>query len=788
MTGRVGPYEISAEPIRGLGVEFVEAKSATGVGALLQLVHLRAPAADEADARHAYEKALASETTKLLVEEPELTIHAHGGADGPDGTRILFWAVDPAEGAYAAAPGAVEDALGVLEIGRDLADRLGRRHRLGRTDPLLSEHAVMLGPTHARLVGVPVELSTQWVVGPGVLDRRAPEEISSDTLTPMGDIWRLGWALKSLARGMDDLPAAFVECVERLSADDASIRPGSASDALVALDAAVDVLRAKNESPTDETAIPSVAEATTQEDLPAPSLSPLSEDDVPTGESHAFELSVSTVDAPLPELSEAEDFVDADPDPSEVRTRQEAFAMPTGDLERLRPGTDERDAAAAAAWSQPDLPIGASPWSEVVSARGTERRAHSSFTGFSEDIPGPQTLESIDAIGPRPSVIPPPASTSALLDKDDPELQAALTGFNGRKVVMGIVAILLILGFFLMVSRPRPDPIAALPSVVANEFSSLTIEARPPNAQIISAADGLILGTAPIDFVLAPNSGAEVIVTAPGFDPQRIVLPERGRIEVKLTPIPDAARCAVQIVAPSGTDLVGIGQDIGRGPDYEVRGAAVIRADGAMRGARIVRCPSLGGAAIYPLTLDRPWPPAMLTITEPDGVDVAVDRGSVKPVPITVPAKGSFANVRLADGRGGVVERWVPTRTDVELQLPAPRPGLVAAHVTPEAVAATAQDHETVEPPPRRVPTAQSLLQAGSRLLLAGRVERARSTLTECIEQHPDSADCHRVLATLYQQTRATSQARLHFRRYLELRPDAPDATTIRRMIDTAEP
>lgn len=79
---------------------------------------------------------------------------------------------------------------------------------------------------------------------------------------------------------------------------------------------------------------------------------------------------------------------------------------------------------------------------------------------------------------------------------------------------------------------------------------------------------------------------------------------------------------------------------------------------------------------------------------------------------------------------------------------------------------------------------ARTLAREGRAALAAGQNNTARSDLLTCIEL-ADLPDCHRSIALLYVNLKDTPSARTHYRRYLELEPDAVDAAEVRRLIDS---
>ncbi len=82
---------------------------------------------------------------------------------------------------------------------------------------------------------------------------------------------------------------------------------------------------------------------------------------------------------------------------------------------------------------------------------------------------------------------------------------------------------------------------------------------------------------------------------------------------------------------------------------------------------------------------------------------------------------------------------------------------------------------------------ARELGEEGEAALGTGNVERARTLLLACIELNPWSAGCHRSLGVMFARIDDTKKALEHYRRYVELAPDAPDAARVRRMIADSE-
>jgi ABC transport system ATP-binding/permease protein len=90
-------------------------------------------------------------------------------------------------------------------------------------------------------------------------------------------------------------------------------------------------------------------------------------------------------------------------------------------------------------------------------------------------------------------------------------------------------------------------------------------------------------------------------------------------------------------------------------------------------------------------------------------------------------------------------------------------------------------------PPDPSVAAARNLFKTGKKALLGGRLSQAKDALTECVDKNPAFADCHRLLGVLYAQLDDTKLAVQHYKRYIQLKPNAPEAAKIRKMIRDVE-
>ena len=458
----------------------------------------------------------------------------------------------------------------------------------------------------------------------------------------------------------------------------------------------------------------------------------------------------------------------------------------------LEGGEDEAAIdALAASWRQPLLPAGESPWSEVVSTRGTHTRSHGTFPGIEWELP-------VGANVTRATVAP----KSAPIETEDlPEIEQevveAISGFNWRKVVAGMVAVLVIFGFLAMIARSGGDEEAA-DFVVAPSTNEFTLESVPPSATVLSERDGQVLGKTPLSFLVPSSARVGVILVAPGYEPLRLDLLERGGLRAQLTKL-DPEPCEITLTQTEGARLEGVGFDVGETARITVPGAGVVRAapDQRVRGATIVRCSKT--EPNQTVALNPTSSPTSVRLTEPAGAAAYMNGDPIGRVPTVARASTSFVHVRVDDASGMSEERWVPVDGAVEVRMPTPQarkiPILVVPDGTPVPAPAVDERPAEVEAPPKRSARrrlsrqdrrakARRLLDDGTKDLVAGRTKSARSKLKSCVRYDPNLAECHRELGTLYRRMRNPQLARQYYLKYLDLRPTAPDAKTIRRMLE----
>jgi hypothetical protein len=463
--------------------------------------------------------------------------------------------------------------------------------------------------------------------------------------------------------------------------------------------------------------------------------------------------------------------------------------------------------ALAAAWQQPMLPSGESPWSEVVVPRGTHRRDRSDFPGLAEEIPvpglgaGPASSPVAAAAAvedePTPDVLP-DADVRAEASELDPELVAAISGFDATKLVSGVLAALVIFGIFAFLARGQRREVVAEIAVAppANDF---LLESEPAGALVVAEADGRLLGRTPLRFLVPAGTDARVFLVSPEHEPLLLELPERGGIKAQLSRLqPGGCEIALRTADGVAIEAVGVTEPLSLGSAVKVPGALLVRpreGEGVV-GARLVFCPSLGGAREQRLSFSPRGSPRALRVTEPADATAFLDGDPLGRVPASGRASSAFALVRVDSSSGMSEERWVPTSADLEVRMPTPKPRRLPQLVVPEGHRVSAAEGESVglEPEPglraallegaghgARSEQALALYREGWAQLEAGKVKEAREPLKECARLAPDLPECHRGLGALYKKMRNPTKAALHLRRYLELAPDAADAERVRR-------
>ena len=232
---------------------------------------------------------------------------------------------------------------------------------------------------------------------------------------------------------------------------------------------------------------------------------------------------------------------------------------------------------------------------------------------------------------------------------------------------------------------------------VATRVSSandVLLEATPQGeVKVVAEADGRILGTAPLRF-LVPDEGEPpvVLLTAPGRTPERVELPSSGRLLVRLKPRPAAAaRCVARFSSVPGWSYQGVhpGDPSAKDDAIPIEGSLVVRAIPAGGGAWLLRCGD-EGQDVEPGLLERTRrPPVAVAVRRPVGGLVSVGGRPLGQVPVQWTQDAMFVQVAVEAPGQPVLGRFVAATRDLEVRMPTgqlePKPRLPNSVVEPPA-------------------------------------------------------------------------------------------------------
>lgn len=703
----IGQYQLVGELGRAPTALLVEARDPDGKPVILQIARLRAAHSPiEKVERHYFEQRVA-EATALEAADHELGLLAHGAADRPDGSRVLFWALPWREEArdLIHPDRRLRAPRRLCQIGIALAHRLAKRHSYGRMDPLLSEQSILiLRSGGADVIGAPIFLASEWLDPDLAPVRLAPEEAVNLTPRPTGDLWRLGTALQAMAMAYGEVPEPLAMCLQSFLRTDPAQRVLRATEAIVELEAVHAAL-----SPHDASIDPIVIAETAK-------IGALGPDAVnslllnASADSTRLQATYipSEVDVARTELDRAQAILPDPPSrdriaelasggPTEVETpadlqatelgapalkrREEAsptrlFVHDRTDKEEIVAPSIEHDATSS---TLQDTPLAqlieqeralASPsevraWSEISPAL---RRELASNTAAATPLP-----RAIPLVAPRPRTeeyYPPPRAPRMDLkalkadELDTAIKKAALPSPIWRRAALAGFAALALAGAGLLAYTvwPREEP-----RVQVSSADEVELVVTPDSALVIAELDGRMLGKTPMIFLVAPNVERAVMVYREGYEPQRIMLPERGRVHIELRPIEKREPCSVELSAPRGTQLEGVGAELNGFEHHSIPGAAVVRAKagGRAQGAWLVRCPPDGRSNAIELKSRARSELHTIELISPQGVPVYAD-GIMAGAQTKV--SGAFAELRMEIG-GRSIERWLATDSDATVQL-----------------------------------------------------------------------------------------------------------------------
>jgi hypothetical protein len=246
-----------------------------------------------------------------------------------------------------------------------------------------------------------------------------------------------------------------------------------------------------------------------------------------------------------------------------------------------------------------------------------------------------------------------------------------------RRYVVDVLAVIIVsVGLAFAFHRFLPEaPKAPKPEALRRitDATEVRLDVTPPDALVIAEDDGRILGSAPLVFLVPPGVETAVLVTAKNFEPQRIVLPERGRVSTALLPLEYHDPCDVDLSVPQGVQLEGVGGELQAGTKAKIPSALIVRAL-PNEGAWLVRCPELGGASAQVLARHSAKRRVTLSITDPKDTPVYLQGVKIGMAPVETATTSRFMALRIGDG-DAAIDRWVPVFADTDVRIskhPAP--------------------------------------------------------------------------------------------------------------------
>ncbi|MEO1230686.1 MAG: hypothetical protein AAFZ18_17455, partial [Myxococcota bacterium] len=229
----MGEARVEALLVEAPGAWLFRAREPSGRRALVQVAPL-ADASDE-DPPFAERLRFIEAVTEQVGSDLEVEIEDHGFLPSGQGGGALYWRAPWTGAAERIGQTRLESAQGLLTAASSLFERLVARHARGRVDPLL--HAALVVPRTggADLVGIPVSAPATWLAPGFPAPPLAPEERATGEARSLGDVWRLGEALRVFSGGITDRPDGFEAWLDQLTDPDPNHRVSSAREALQTL-------------------------------------------------------------------------------------------------------------------------------------------------------------------------------------------------------------------------------------------------------------------------------------------------------------------------------------------------------------------------------------------------------------------------------------------------------------------------------------------------------------------------------------------------------------------------
>lgn len=706
---RVGPYSIIRDLVTAPGAQLMEACAEDGSQVLLQVVRCR-PARNKTETR---------QVNRMLDELARDTFEAgttgvceildHGHSETEYGTAV-YWALPWTEDAVSLGLARIETDDELVSVGILLAKRLHDLHAQDRLDPLLSERVLVVTQGEPTVIGAPVRVPDKFLARGVRPARLAPEETLANEPTKAGDLWRLGQTLKALTVTLDRLPTRVWRALELLGHPDVGVRIRTAVDGLQMLEALTDpdapdppsesdLTRARglNEAPDETRRVslpPEAMETIADRKLPTRGTIPPDADteaDAPTVPPGGDDDSNTLLDFQMPQEDQGDHVAVVEPEPPEksrelmVLNRQDSSARlaeaaipqmrkkraswdvgpkrgetgPTGTVMGESPKALMKRPRTASPNEKQEEPPGAM----VMGPRGTLVGQ-----GLVGPIQRAQREEADESVEPTEEATPADEAEDAV-DQPVPSAKTAAVAF--LTFVIGLL-IGAVGSKVLRLVEGNPQILGPLRTVSAS--NSVRIDASPAaSAVVVGERDGKILGTTPLDLQVPARGNIALLVAAPGHEPTRVLLPDRGRVAVTLKPnYRFPTTCSINLHVPGGVPVESVGaQAVEDSTGFRVPGAAVIRATEGP-GAWLLRCPELGGEGVQTLP-GRFLPPEVeLRVSKPVDMEVFIDGRLAGTSPLRERVPPGFKEIRIKDGKGEALSRWVPAFADTEIELPHP--------------------------------------------------------------------------------------------------------------------
>ena len=717
----VGEARIEAFLVEAPGLLLFRGRDSERRRWLIQVTPVRADHPD-----HAILLGSISAETAELKHDPEVKVGQYGYSAE---NSALYWYMPWTGAAERLGQTRVNSSDGLISASTSLLDRLISRHGRDRLDPLLHANLIVPRTGGADLIGLPVTIPESWIGLDIEAPKLAPEERTTGEPRHSGDLWRLGEALRELSADVL-APPGFDTWIDRLTDPDLNHRIAHANAALFELENLAGAI-----APDQETAvmgpnfavIPPGKATLMDEELPEATfpdqqahgtladthlnLSGVSEEAKPGDEAETLWFERGEVQKQ--KESSAAAIQPLGPKGTVVGVRLKDDALGSG-VQASNPSDrtgDGRRAPPTRVFDDPAThpPSGAGsvpPEIQAAAKRAMGPQGSSNLgpggTVANEPVPnyGPGGTIAGEVplyqlynpeVAEAPKQIAPPPGPEHVSNPPPP-----------RRMALTIVALLLLAiaaGAIVQLLNP-PKPVEQIVEVntevgrgnvsqlTVTPWNDVLLETVPPDAQVISERDGQSLGPSPVRLLVPEEVEVAVLVTAPGFEPVRLILPTRGRVTVHLTSTRKVLKCPVEVQAPGTKPVQVVGHAIKPSPSgrFRIPGAVVMRSTEG-HGAWLVRCATFGGQRRHRFVSSDLHRDVQLRVRSPKGAGLALitrppaapteSVTQLGPTPVETNQAAGFVLVeaRLDGKRGSTptsVSRWVPAFQDTIIELPRP--------------------------------------------------------------------------------------------------------------------